>query len=111
MGGLRDGKSPAAFAAYGRQGPRTVSESKSRKAAHLSVERRAIRVHGAVFSVIHRLRPPVIEVSWSWRTISAWVPQRASASRPQGGVPPEPLGPRGRTRLPGARSAAGPAPR
>ena len=52
MGGLRDGKSPAAFAAYGRQGPRTVSESKSRKAAHLSVERRAIRVHGAVFSVI-----------------------------------------------------------
>jgi hypothetical protein len=63
MGGLRDVKSPAAFAAYGRQGPRTVSESKSRKAAHLSVERRAIRVHGAVFSVIHRLRPPVIEVS------------------------------------------------
>src|SRR5260370_42218027 len=31
MGGLRDGKSPAAFAAYGRQGPRTVSEPKIRK--------------------------------------------------------------------------------
>jgi hypothetical protein len=31
MGGLRDGKSPAALAAYGRQGPRTVSEPKIRK--------------------------------------------------------------------------------
>jgi hypothetical protein len=44
---------PGGFCGIGRQGPWTVPEPKSRKAAHLSVERRAIRVHVAcyVFSV------------------------------------------------------------